>query len=235
MISILGFTIHGAQRQRIVGCRLDFSERKLAMKKIDYKKELKPLYQPSSKKAEIVEVPVMHYLMINGEGDPNTSQDYQDAVEALFGVSYALKFMIKKSSLQVDYGVLPLEGLWWADDMSRFSFNDKESWKWTSMIMQPAHVTPEKVESAREQVMKKKNLAAVPNIRFEAYHEGLSVQIMHIGPFSNEGPTIERLHAFIQDQGYQRRGKHHEIYLSDFRRTAPEKLKTIIRQPIQKT
>jgi hypothetical protein len=202
------------------------------MKKIDYKKELKPLYRASAKKVEIVEVPRMNFLMIDGAGDPNTSQKFQEAVEALFSVSYTLKFMIKKGELGVDYGVLPLEGLWWADDMSQFSAQNKENWKWTLMIRQPAHVTTDLVRGAIEQVKKKKKATAAPGLRFEAFSEGSSAQVMHIGPFSEEGPTIERLHQFIEENDFNLSGKHHEIYLSDFRRAAPEKLKTIIRQPI---
>ncbi|MDB4444182.1 GyrI-like domain-containing protein [bacterium] len=202
------------------------------MKKIDYKKELKHLYGASAKKAEIVDVPMMNFLMIDGAGDPNTSPEFQEAVEALFSVSYTLKFMIKKGELEVDYGVLPLEGLWWADDMSQFSTQNKENWKWTLMIMQPAYVTTDLVRGAIEQVKKKKKAAAAPGLRFEAFSEGNSAQVMHIGPFSEEGPTIETLHQFIEENSFNPSGKHHEIYLSDFRRAAPEKLKTIIRQPI---
>lgn len=204
------------------------------MRKIDYKKELKHLYGPSSKRIEIVNVPTMNFLKIDGEGDPNTSQAYQDAIEALFSVSYTLKFMIKKGEQQIDYGVLPLEGLWWSDDPSEFSVENKEKWKWTSMIMQPEYVTNDLFEAAVDQVKKKKNLVALSKMRFDSYKEGTSAQIMHIGPFSEEGPTIEKLYSFIKDNGYQLTGKHHEIYLSDFRKTAPDKLKTIIRQPIMK-
>jgi hypothetical protein len=204
------------------------------MKKIDYRKELQLLYKPPLKNVVIVDVPEMNFLMIDGQGDPNTSQAYQDAVEALFSVSYALKFMIKKSDIQVDYGVLPLEGLWWVDDMTQFSVDDKTNWKWTSMIMQPDYVTMEKFEEARERVRKKKDPAALSKILFNPFNEGLSAQIMHPGPFSEEGPTIQKIHAFIEENGYQVNGKHHEIYLSDFRRTAPEKLRTVIRQPVRK-
>ena len=203
------------------------------MDKIDYKKELQELYKPGIKEVSVVEVPAMNFLMIDGRGDPNTSREYQEAVEALFSVSYALKFMIKKSTLQVDYGVLPLEGLWWTDDMANFSVDNKADWKWTSMIMQPEYVTLERFQTAFEQVGKKKNSAALSKIRFEEYAEGLSAQIMHLGPFSEEGPVIKKIHNYIEEQGYRLRGKHHEIYLSDFRRTAPEKLRTVIRQPME--
>ncbi len=202
------------------------------MTKIDFKKELKHLYNPSTKKIEIVDVPIMNFLMVNGSGDPNTAQEYKDAVEALFAVSYALKFMVKREK-GVDYGVLPLEGLWWTDDMTQFSTENKDIWKWTSMIMQPEYVTEDLVSKALEQVEKKKNPPALSKIRFENFHEGLSAQIMHIGPYSAEAPTIEKLQNFIRENGYELRGKHHEVYLSDPRRSTPEKLKTIIRQPMK--
>lgn len=200
--------------------------------KIDFKKELKHLYNPSAKKIEIVDVPRMNFLMIDGSGDPNTAQEYKDSIEALFAVSYAFKFMVRKER-EVDYGVLPLEGLWWIDDMTKFSMESKDLWKWTSMIMQPEYVTEDLVSKAIEQVEKKKNPPALPKIRFESFHEGLSAQTMHIGPYSAEAPTIKKLHDFIKETGHELRGKHHEIYLSDPRKSAPEKMKTIIRQPMR--
>ncbi len=202
------------------------------MKKIDYKKDLKHLYKPSPKKVEIVEVPQMNFLMIDGQGDPNTSQEFQDAVETLYSLSYTLKFMIKKGASEIDYGVLPLEGLWWADDMSQFITGNKETWKWTLMIMQPEFVTTKLFNEAVEQVRKKKNPAALAKVRFESYPEGKAAQIMHLGPFSEEGPTIEKVHRFIEENGFKRTGKHHEIYLSDIRKAAPEKWKTVVRQPM---
>jgi len=202
------------------------------MQKIDYKKELKHLYRPSAKKVEIVEVPRMNFLMIDGEGDPNTSASFQEAVEALYALSYALKFMVKKGALQIDYGVMPLEGLWWAEDMETFDIEDKSDWKWTLMIMQPEWITDARVAEAFEQVQKKKNPSALGHVRFEPYTEGPAAQIMHIGPFADEGPTVAKVHEFIAQNGYRRRGKHHEIYLSDIRRAAPEKWKTVIRQPV---
>lgn len=203
------------------------------MQKIDFKKELRHLYSASVKAPVIVEVPRMNFIMIDGAGDPNTSEEFQQAVEALFSTSYTLKFMIKKGPQAIDYGVMPLEGIWWADDMSSFSVEKKAAWKWSLMIMQPEYVTSELYQQALEQTGKKKDLPASGQLRFEAFHEGLSAQLLHIGPFSEEGPTIETLHRFIQESGYNRRGRHREIYLSDFRRAAPEKLKTIIRQPIE--
>lgn len=203
------------------------------MKKIDYKKELKHLYKPSAKKVVIVDVPSMNFLKIDGEGDPNTSQAFQDAINALFPLSYTLKFMIKKGDIGIDYGVMPLEGLWWADDMSTFSVDVKDDWKWTLMIMQPELITEEMVQEAVDQVQKKKNPVSLPLVTFDSFAEGQAAQTMHIGPFSEEGPTVEKLHAFIEENGYQRVGKHHEIYLSDIRRAAPENWKTVIRQPVQ--
>jgi len=204
------------------------------MKKIDYKKELKHLYKPSPKSIETIDVPEMSFLMIDGQGDPNTSKEYSDAIEALYAVSYALKFMIKKGELEVDYGVMPLEGLWWVDDMSKFNINDKNNWKWTAMIMQPEYVTQDLFSKACQQVKKKKNPVALPKIRFESFTEGQTAQTMHHGPFSEEGPTIDRIHDFIRENGCSLVGKHHEIYLSDIRKAAPEKWKTIIRQPVIK-
>lgn len=201
------------------------------MTKIDFKRELKHLYRPSTKKIEIVDVPAMNFLMIDGTGDPNTAQEYKDAVEALFSASYTLKFIVKKNK-GVDYGVLPLEGLWWADDMTQFSTANKGLWKWTSMIMQPEHVTKDLVNTALEQVKKKKDLPSLPKIRFSSFNEGLSAQTMYVGPYSDEAPTIKKIHKFIKETGHELRGKHHEIYLSDPRRSKPEKMKTIIRQPI---
>jgi hypothetical protein len=202
------------------------------MIKIDFKKELKHLYNPSKKEFSIVDVPVMKFLMIDGQGNPNTAPAYQQAVEALYGTAFPLKFVIKKQGF--DYTVPPLEGLWWVDDMSEFSVEVKDQWKWTMMIMQPEQVTPELVEQIRGEVIKKKDLPSLSKLRFETYKESLCVQIMYIGPYADEGPTIARMHAFIEAEGYIRNGKHHEIYLGDPRRTAPEKLKTVIRQPVLK-
>ena len=202
------------------------------MRKIDYKKELKHLYRPSAKKVEAVDVPRMNFLMIDGKGDPNTSQEFKDAIGVLYPLSYTLKFMIKKGGVGVDYGVLPLEGLWWTDDMSSFNVENKNSWQWTLMIMQPELVTEEMVQEANDQVMKKKNPVSLPLVRFESFEEGKVAQILHVGPFSEEGPSVEKVHAFIEESGSQRRGKHHEIYLSDIRRAAADNWKTIIRQPM---
>jgi hypothetical protein len=201
--------------------------------KLDLKKDLKHLYNPSAKAFSTVDVPSMNFLMIDGIGDPNTSTEYKEAVETLYILAYAVKFAARKKQA-VDYSVMPLEGLWWADDMTAYTAADRDSWKWTMMIMQPEVVTQEMVAEIREEVQAKKQPPALAKLRFEPLPEGLSVQILYFGPFKNEGPTIARLHTFIHDNGYTEAGKHHEIYLSDLRRTDPEKLKTVIRQPMQK-
>ncbi len=200
------------------------------MESIDYKKTLKHLYQPTAKEVVEVVVPSMNFLMVDGAGDPNTSLEYQQAVEALFSVAYTIKFSVKKGPLALDYGVMPLEGLWWSDDMSTFSVNAKTDWKWTMMIMQPPLVTADMVATAID-AAKKKGVSAANRLRFETFEEGRCAQIMHIGPFSTEGPTVARVHAYIDARG-GRRGKHHEIYLSDIRKADPAKWKTVIRQPM---
>lgn len=201
--------------------------------KIDLRKEFKQLYNPPAKEVALVEVPDMAFLMVDGSGDPNTAQEYQDALACLYNVSYTLKFLIKKE-MSIDYPVMALEGLWWTDDMLEFSTDNKDIWQWTSMIMQPACVTAELVARVCEELKQKKELPALSKLRFEHFHEGLSVQIMHIGPYMAEKPTIEKLHMYIKEHGYTFNGKHHEIYLGDPRRAAPEKLKTVLRQPVKR-
>ncbi len=201
-------------------------------KMIDLKKQFKHLYTASAKQPQVVDVPPLSYLAINGRGDPNTAQEYQDALAALYGLSYALKFGFKKQG--VDYPIMPLEGLWWVEDISQFDYGDKSNWQWMMMIMQPEIVNSNSVERACAELSRKKDLISLPKIRLETYHEGTSTQIMHLGPFSAEPPTIDRLHRFIDESGYVINNRHHEIYLSDFRRAAPEKLKTIIRYPVSK-
>jgi hypothetical protein len=203
--------------------------------KVDLKKRLSSLYNPSAKDMAVVEVPAMQFLMIDGAGDPNTTQEYKEAIEALYGVAYALKFLLKKEQ-GLDYSVMPLEGLWWTPNMREFSAEHKERWLWTMMIMQPEEVTEAHFEQARAREMqRKKDFPALAKLRLERFHEGLAAQILHVGPYAAEAPTIVRLHAFIRGQGYAfdgTRQKHHEIYLSDPRRVAPEKMKTVVRQPM---
>lgn len=202
------------------------------MEKIDLKKTLKQLYQPSAKEIASVDIPEMNFLMVDGEGDPNSSKSFADAIEALYPVSYTLKFMVKKGKIGIDYGVMPLEALWWADDLSAFTLGKKDDWKWTVMVMQPEFITREMVDEAVAEVARKKNPVSLPLVRFDAFREGKAAQTLHIGHFSTEGPTIEKVHQFIAANGSHRVGKHHEIYLSDLRRTVPEKWKIIIRQPM---
>ncbi len=203
------------------------------MVKVDLRQDLKHLYNPSARQVSVVDVPPINFLILDGAGDPNVSPDYQQAIEALFALSYALKFRVKKV-VGVDYAVMPLEGLWWTDDPRQFSLNNKGLWKWTAMMMQPEYVTGDLFADVLDEVKEKKGLVALARVRFETFHEGLSAQIMHIGPYAAEEPTIARLHDFIRESGYEPRGRHHEIYLSDPRRTAPEKMRTVLRQPVQK-
>ena len=202
------------------------------MLKLDFKKDFKELYNPPAKEVVLVEVPRLSYLMIDGTGNPNTSPQYREALEALYTVSYTLKFMLKRSG-ELDYSVSPLEGLWWSDNMDDFILANKDNWKWTMLIRQPEQVTPALLTEALAQAEKKKDLPNLRQVRLESLDEGLAAQIMYFGPYAEEGPTIQRLHIFIQEKGYSLAGKHHEIYLSDPRRSAPEKLRTIIRQPVK--
>ncbi len=207
------------------------------MSKVDFKKELKELkelYSPP-KKFVIVDVPEMQFLMVDGHGDPNVAQEYQNSLEALYAVAYKIKFM-SKLQLGKDYVVPPLEGLWWAEDMETFTSNrDKSQWDWTMMIMTPEWIDGEMFTSALEAVRKGKNPSALEKVRIESYQEGLSVQIMHTGSYDEEGPTLMKLHqGFLPGNGYKENGKHHEIYLGDPRRVAPEKLKTVLRQPVMR-
>jgi hypothetical protein len=205
----------------------------LTMEKLDLKKQWKHLYQPPAGEITTVTVPPLTYLMVDGEGDPNTSKSFEQAVEALYSLSYTLKFSLKKSPRAIDYGVMPLEGLWWADDPRVFFQADKSTWKWTAMILQPEFISRTNVGAAFDEVRKKKNPAGLDHVRFETLEEGESVQTLHLGPFSEEAPAIQRMHDVIHAAGKELHGKHHEIYLSDPRRTAPAKLRTILRQPMR--
>jgi len=202
------------------------------MVKIDFKKEYKDLYKPKHNEVSFVEVPKLNYLAIDGKGDPNTSQEYKDSIEALMSVSYKTKFIMKKEYGK-DYVVMPLEGLWWTKYMYNFSVDYKSNWNWKSLIMQPDFVKKEHIEQAKEEVTKKKDLPSLDKIEFIKFDEGLSAQILHIGPFVDEGPTVEKLHNVIEENSYDFNGIHHEIYLSDIRRVKHEKLRTIIRQPVK--
>ncbi len=201
--------------------------------KIDLKKELKELYS-ATKKPKLVEVPKQKIISIDGQGDPNTSDSFRQAMETLFPVAFTMKFLSKKE-LERDYVVMVSECLWWAENMNDFTLGNKDDWLWRSFIVQPDFITQGIFDTAIGQVRKKKDPPALDKLQFTTINEGLSAQIMHIGPYSEEAPSIKKLHQYIHDNGYTFDGlkeKHHEIYLSDMRRIAPEKLRTIIRQPV---
>lgn len=200
----------------------------------DLKKEMKEFYGQKAGGPSIVDLPPFKYLTIEGQGDPNTSKEYTEALNALYSTAFAIKFMIKKSPLAIDYGVMPLQGLWWADDMASFTEARRDLWKWRMMILQPEFVTRDNFHTAISEVRRKKNPPMLDKLELEVYAEGLSAQILHVGPFTGEPATIRRLHSFIMDSGYRLRGLHHEIYLTNITRTDPSKWKTIIRQPMEK-
>ena len=197
----------------------------------DIKKARRDLYAPGATDFEIVDVPPLDFLMVDGCGDPNTSTAYREAIEALYSASYAIR-AVTKSRLGRVHTVGPLEGLWSAKDLAVFRTRDKDAWEWTMMIAQPEWITADLVDEALS-AAKKKRRPGLDRIRFERYAEGRSVQILHVGPYDDEGPTLERLHGdFLPANGLAPTGRHHEIYLSDARRTEPARLKTILRQPI---
>ena len=202
--------------------------------KIDFKKTLKDLYLPSSKEVVEIKVPEMQFIMIDGIGSPGEAQEYLDALAVLYPVAFKIKFLSKAKGK--DYVVPPLEGLWWADDMKDFIEGNRDKWKWTMMIMQPDWITNEMFKKAIEQTQQKKPELSklLPKLRLEKYKEGKVAQIMHVGPYSEEGPTVQKVHDFIQNEGGTFDGhkqKHHEIYLSDPRKANPATMKTVIRQP----
>jgi hypothetical protein len=213
------------------------------MKTLDLKKQFKYLYQPSAKKIEAVQVPNLQFAMINGAiekgSGPGKSPSFAEATQVLYSISYTLKFMFKKRKTDaVDYPVMALEGLWWVED-GHFDITIKDNWFYTLMIMQPEVVTQEVFEEAREQVRRKKGDSdMLGKLRLEYFEEGLSVQTMHIGPYATEPATIDRMHEFMQENGLMDNvgpnGKHHEIYMSDPRKAAPDKMKTVLRHPVVK-
>ncbi|MFW9865753.1 MAG: GyrI-like domain-containing protein [Candidatus Thorarchaeota archaeon] len=202
--------------------------------KVDFKKTLKDLYQPSAQKVVDVDIPEMQFLMIDGMGSPGDSQEYQEALEVLYPLAFRTKFLSKAKGK--DYVVPPLEGLWWADNMEDFKEGNRDRWQWTMMIMQPDWITQKMINEAKAIVKEKKPELSelLPKVRLEKYIEGKAAQIMHIGPYSEEGPTVQRVHDFIMSVGGKfdgRTNKHHEIYLSDPRKANPVTMKTVIRQP----
>lgn len=203
------------------------------MTKVDLKERHSTLYAPSVQDFSVVDVPPMAFLMIDGAGDPNTSKDYADAIEALYAAAYTIKFVSKKELCR-DYVVPPLEGLWSAADLSAFRRRAKDAWRWTMMIMQPDWITQELAAASIDQAGRKKPLRALLRLRHEVFAEGRSVQILHLGSYDDEGPVLARLHdEYLPRHGLAAHGRHHEVYLSDARKTAPERLKTILRQPVK--
>jgi len=195
---------------------------------------MKQYYSASARQPQIITIPPLNFLKIDGHGDPNTAPDYSAVVSALYTLTYTLKFDLKKRGETPDYKVFPLQGLWWSANMDDFTTGTKSNWDWTMMIAQPDWITLEDIDRAKTKALAKVTQAVLDRVRFEPYDEGLAVQLLHIGPYSAEGPNIARLHQFAFDQGYQLTGLHHEIYLGDPNKAAPEKLKTIIRQPVGK-
>jgi hypothetical protein len=188
--------------------------------KVDMLRDWRELYVPR-RTPVLVHIPEFNFLMIDGHGDPSSST--HPAIEALYRASFRLKFALKRGPLALDYKVMPLEGLWWVPDMTTFSVEHKEDWDWTLMIRQPDEVDEEMLGQVQ---------LSLP-LRLERWKEGKVAQLMHIGPYAAEGPSVQELHAFIEDQGLERVGKHHEIYLGDPRRAAPKKLRTVLRQPVR--
>ncbi|MDL1910247.1 hypothetical protein FBQ81_06065 [Chloroflexi bacterium CFX6] len=213
------------------------------MKTLDLKKQYKYLYQPSARKIEIVEVPKLQFAMINGAiekgSEPGRSPMFAEATQALYSISYTLKFMLKKRKTNpIDYPVMALEGLWWVED-GVFDITVKDNWFYTLMILQPEVITKDVFAEGLEEVRKKKgDSPALSKLRLASFEEGLCVQVMHIGPYATEPATIERMRAFALENGYKDNvgpnGRHHEIYLGDPRKADPAKLKTVLRHPVVK-
>lgn len=198
--------------------------------KVDFKRELRDLYTARANPS-LVQIPQLRFLMIDGHGDPNEAPEFRESVSALYSVAYAAKFALKRAAV-LDYTVMPLEGLWWVPDMERFATAARSTWRWTVMIMQPNEVT-DAVYAAAVAKAATKAPALINRVRIEDFAEGRCAQVLHRGPYSSEGPTIAALHEFIGAHGLSPHGKHHEIYLSDPNRSAPEAMKTIIRQPVR--
>lgn len=203
------------------------------MTKIDFKKTLDS-YQAKRGEYRILTIPKLQYIMVDGHGDPNTSQEFTDAVEALYPVAYKLKFA-SKNDLGKDYVVGPLEGLWWAEDMETFTAaRDKSKWDWTLMIFTPDWITKDMFHAAVEKVKEKGTPKKLSQVRLEMLDEELCVQTLHIGSYDDEAPVLDKMHhEFIPANGLKMTKKHHEIYFSDFRKVSPDKLRTILRQPVE--
>lgn len=209
------------------------------MTKLDLRKDLKDYYNPSAKMPVIVDVPRFQFVMIDGQIEPGkspgTSPGFQETMQALYGAAYTLKFMSKLSKDNpIDFPVMALEGLWWVRE-GQFDITVKDDWDYCAMILQPDHITPDMFQESLAQLRKKKgDLPAFGRLRLESFVEGLSVQMMHIGPYDTEPATIGKMQALAHEKGYQFRDKHHEIYMGDPMRADPAKLKTILRHPVAK-
>ncbi len=202
------------------------------MQKIDFKKEFS-CYKAKARKLEIISVPKMQYLMVDGHGDPNTSEEFKNAILTLYPVAYKLKFA-SKLELKKDYAVMPLEGLWWAEDMSTFTTaRDKSKWDFTLMIMVPDWITKKMFNEAVKKVREKNPPLLLDKVRLETLMEGQCVQTLHIGSFDDEEEVLFKMHnEFIPANNLKMTQKHHEIYFSDFRKVAHDKLRTLLRQPV---
>jgi len=202
--------------------------------KIDLWAEHRDVYSPSAKVPQLVTVPPLVYLAVDGSGDPSKAAAFREAIGALYGLAYTMKFAFKKEHA-IDFRVMPLSGLYHADDPAAFPSPLRDQWKWTLMMPVPSVFTAAVVKKAKADLTRRKGaVPALDLVRRQVVREGLSAQILHVGPYSAEGPTIEKLHAFILESGLEFAGSHHEIYLSDPNRSAPEKMKTIVRQPVKK-
>jgi hypothetical protein len=200
---------------------------------VDFKKEYKAFYSPKPGRPELREIPPMQFLMVDGRGAPG-SDDYQDAVQALYSVVYGIRFGRKKAGLDT-FTIGPLEGLWWIEKGEDLSVGEPDDWVWTAMIWVPDFVTADEVAEEVAKAQAKKPNPALAGLRLDLLNEGLVVQIMHVGPYADEQPNIDKMHAMAAEQGLIQSGKHHEIYLGDPRRRAPEELRTIVRHPVAPT
>ncbi len=209
------------------------------MQTLDLRKTLKHLYNPAPHQPVIVDVPRFQFASVEGAiepgMEPGTSPSFAAALEALYGISYTLKFMSKQRAEDpIDYPVMPLEALWWIEQ-GEFDIRKKDNWCWRGMILQPDHITPEMFDAALAKLRKKHDAGAgLELLRFGSFEEGAAVQIMHLGPYSEEPATLDRMRAYAEEQGYRLHNLHHEIYLGDPRRAAPEKLKTVLRHPVKR-
>ncbi|MEV4672024.1 MULTISPECIES: GyrI-like domain-containing protein [Actinomadura] len=204
------------------------------MTRYDIKRELKQCYAPRNRDWALVDVPAQRFIAVDGSGDPNTSAAYARAVEALYTVAYTIKFASKRT-LDRDFVVGPLEGLWWSDRPEVFTARDKDAWQWRMLISQPDWITEDFIDDAKQTALAKKGLPAIADVRYEPMHEGLCAQVLHIGPYDDEGPILAELHGeYLAANNLRMTGHHHEVYLGDPRRSAPAKLRTVLRQPVER-